>query len=296
MPQNKFLNDQKNKQVFLSAIVDSGASSHAAFQRGSMTLEATLVLPIFVLILFYFLFFFQVIKMEIQVEQALQYTSRTMAVYAGVGDVLQEGDADKEKMQQLSKGGKLISKTVAKGMVTAQLKQSGAETKFIKSGVVGLNFSQSDLSGDYIDLIVRYKLQLPFNFFKKIKTVDVQQRARTHKWTGDHGLQEAEKEDKIVYITETGSVYHTTKSCKHLDLSIRSVDVKTVEKLRNKDGGKYYACSCCKGSLKSGNVYITDYGTNYHKNRNCSGLKRTVKEIPLSKVGGRRPCKSCGGK
>lgn len=42
-------------------------------------------------------------------------------------------------------------------------------------------------------------------------------------------------------------------------------------------------------------IYITNTGTRYHNNINCSELKRTVHEVRLSDVKDtKRPCNKCG--
>ena len=44
----------------------------------------------------------------------------------------------------------------------------------------------------------------------------------------------------------------------------------------------------------SGKVYVTDYGTCYHSDLACSGLKRTIYLILLEETGGKRACGKCG--
>jgi hypothetical protein len=101
----------------------------------------------------------------------------------------------------------------------------------------------------------------------------------------------------MVYITEHGTVYHLSKKCSHLTLSIKETDIGSMKDLRNLSGGKYKECEICDDyeiELDNLKVYITDYGDRYHKSLSCSGLKRTIKAIPKSEVGDRSPCKRCG--
>ena len=115
-------------------------------------------------------------------------------------------------------------------------------------------------------------------------------------WTGyekEFGFQE--KED-IVYVTETGMVYHRNSQCTYLDLSIRMVGEKEIGKLRNENGAKYKACEKC-GRKAGKNVYITnvrEVGHSVASTIGCSGLKRKVYAIPISEALGKGECSRCG--
>lgn len=104
------------------------------------------------------------------------------------------------------------------------------------------------------------------------------------------------EDNRIVFVTKTGEVYHTSNICTHISLSIREVQFSEVSKLRNKNGAKYYPCEYCVQGKLEGSVFITEEGNRIHKNKNCTGLKRTV--IEMKKIDaesrGYRPCERCG--
>lgn len=108
-----------------------------------------------------------------------------------------------------------------------------------------------------------------------------------HRAPGDSG-------EVYVYITEGGSVYHVARNCTYLTLSIQVAGETEVEGLRNASGGKYGPCEKCARTGGTGIVYITKEGSSYHNTITCSGLKRTVRCVPLSEAGGRTPCSRCG--
>jgi len=107
-------------------------------------------------------------------------------------------------------------------------------------------------------------------------------------------VSKPEEQDIYVYITKTGSKYHSSPDCRYLRIPVSVIDSGGLEDVRNSSGGKYYACEKC-GSSEAGLVYITSDGSRYHSRADCSSLKRIVYMIPISKASGYTPCSKCGG-
>lgn len=130
-----------------------------------------------------------------------------------------------------------------------------------------------------------------------IAPISYKETMRIKAWTGYEAGGFGEEDDQIVYVTDTGVVYHKNPHCTHLDLSIHAAASSELNSLRNENGGKYHACEkCVHGSSMGGSVYITDQGDRYHNSLTCSGLKRTVYTARISEVPGKRACSKCGGK
>lgn len=68
---------------------------------------------------------------------------------------------------------------------------------------------------------------------------------RIKAWTGYEAGGFGEEDDQIVYVTDTGVVYHKNPHCTHLDLSIHAAASSELNSLRNESGGKYHACEKC---------------------------------------------------
>ena len=118
-------------------------------------------------------------------------------------------------------------------------------------------------------------------------------------YSGDPVREDAGKQETYVYVTEDSNVYHRSRGCSHLNVTIREVSYGGIKNLRSSDGSKYYLCPHCgkglkKSDLKGMTVYAADYGNRFHTSRSCSHLKRRVYRIPLSEAGGKRPCLDCG--
>ena len=114
------------------------------------------------------------------------------------------------------------------------------------------------------------------------------------KWTGYNVLSGAGEvlEDEYVYITEHGYSYHRSRNCSHLKVTIRAVSSEVIDSLRNSSGSRYHPCERCGGS-GTGILFVTPDGDRYHSDAGCSSLKRNIRTVRLSEVGGRTPCSEC---
>ncbi|MCC8029034.1 MAG: hypothetical protein LIO75_04430 [Lachnospiraceae bacterium] len=235
-------------------------------------MEAAFVLPWFLFAAVVILGMFPMLMIQTQVNAGLQYTARMLAVS------YQDTDEDKTVI------------TFAEGQLLfrSYMNEHGYEDSVLTNGLNSISLLESDLSGDYVTLTASYDAELPISFWG-IDALPVRQSVKMKKWTGSAQEQE-DTEDSYVYITPTGSAYHSTAECPYLKLSIQSVSLTQVNSLRNKSGGIYYPCSCYTGGSM---VYITDYGTQYHGDLSCSGLKRTIYRVTLDEAGDRHACSKC---
>lgn len=114
------------------------------------------------------------------------------------------------------------------------------------------------------------------------------QRTVTVKQKGFVGYTRGEEEiDPYVYITPHQAVYHCSRNCTHLSLSVRALD--------SSNRSIYEPCRFCRyDNNESGTIYVARTSNLYHENRNCSGLKRTVTRVKKSSVLGLPPCERCG--
>ena len=202
-----------------------------------MTLEAALVLPLFLFAVMNLMSFIEIYRLQSNMNMKLHQAAKEMAVTAATLDSLGEDEC--------------------------------------------------------IDFIYPYQAK-PFVAVVGFEEFTMFSRMRTRAWTGydNESASEAESEE-IVYVTQYGEVYHRSKSCSYLKVSIRGVNLALIEELRNANGACYYVCEKC-GSKCTNTVFVTTYGNRYHSTLQCSGLKRTIQDIPLSEVGDKEACKKCG--
>ncbi len=253
--------------------------------RGSLTVEAAMVVPIFLFALISLIYLNEAIRTSDIVAQRLHQNARKMAVYAYAADKAVPG------IEMGSLGGIAVSYAYVDGDVSKCLHKEGALSP-------GITWLRSEvMKNDIIDLVAQEQMKLPYDFMGALG-LSITDRARVHAFTGFdpmHGMtEEAGGDEEIVYITPSGSVYHRSRNCSHLKVTPKPVGSDSLGALRNSSGGKYYECEYCASKKAQGVYYVTAYGDRYHTSLDCQGLKRDVIAVPVSKAGGRGPCKTCG--
>lgn len=251
--------------------------------RGSMTVEASMVLPIF-------LFFMITLLMAIEMVR-LQSN-----LFAGLGS--SEAIHMEEQIQRVLQDQPLLDHF---NTDTVEEYLNGQENgRLCMSGNISVG-NLSDVQGNgRIEVIVQYRIK-PFIYWLPIGNSDggglrFQDQLFVHDFNGYRGPIEGNSREKeeIVYITENGTRYHTDTGCVSLRVSVQTVHSSRLSAMRNQSGGRYYPCERCRPS-KSGVFFITRDGDRYHRGADCSSLKRTVRAVTLEEAVwmGRSACSKC---
>lgn len=268
---------------------------------GSFSIEAALTLPVFLIGLLSFLIFFPAGIAEARLKSAMEDVGSRLASYYFAIEELEEAEAGGEDPGFLESAlakvvGSVVwapvAETLVKGMVIRELGDTWAGESLVKDGAQGISFfgSRYDKAQESIVLNASYRIKTPFSGILDL-SLPVSVRTAHRVWSGKE-MEGGAQEEEVVYVTKTGTVYHDSLSCSHLKLSVREVSVSQLDKLRNEDRAKYYPCEFC-GDRKGSTVYITNYGNRYHVSRNCSGIRRDIRSIPISQVGERGLCSRC---
>lgn len=260
-----------------------------AFRKASLTVETAMILPVFLFFFLGMVYIIYALSLEVSVKSSLYETGKELAEYAYLTEA---GEKYSENAEEYFGAG-AYAFTAAR--FCSYMGNEYWDRSIINNGSKGFSFSQSiflDESG-IIDLVVRYDIKIPFLFTGELSFPQVQ-RCRLRGWIGSKDNQEAEEE--MVYITESGSVYHRSLDCQHLKVNIRTVLPLNMATERNQSGAKYYPCVFCgNAKLKDGVYYVTSDGDRFHTSKLCSGLKRKILTVPITDVDGRSACKRCGG-
>lgn len=257
-------------------LIDSKRERASAFtSKGSITLEAAIVVPIFFFAILCLAYLLEMMALQMTVRNALYSAGREVAQQAYVGTILSAGELEERIIHNIGK--------------------DRLDGSVIAGGSTGIDCSKTTCNWNtrVMDLCVQYRVEIPILMFR-ISPINCEETLRVKGWTGYAYGAEDLSQKETVYVTETGIVYHKDPNCTYLDMSIVAVDTEQIKNLRNESGGKYYPCeSCEKAEENTVNCYITRYGTRYHKSLNCKKIQRTIYAITKEEAHGLGGCSKC---
>lgn len=275
------------RKAFLSASV-----------RASMTLEAAMVLSLLIFASVSLILPMKVLNTERKIQAGLEAVGEKFSQYAYLEDVLGKGDSSlangadgfEKKFCQYLKAG------AAEAFAQNQALEH-ADTGAIRQATMLRSRIMED--GAYFDLILDYKIQMPFPVLG-LGELPRTARCRRRAWIGAEGKDGNGKGDggtqdeEIVYVGKGSTRYHKDRNCHYLVNNLSAVSYEQALELRNKSGGKYYACAVCGKQAGVGDtVYISPEGSSYHTTQFCTSMLAYVRAVPLSEVEHLGACSYC---
>lgn len=236
--------------------------------KGSTTVEAALALPIFLFVMLAFYVMGQCKLAELAVYEAAIETAEYDAEFAYISspDLL---------LTNLKFDEYLDDRNVVK--------------KYVDGGLAGVSFLKTNFDDSgYIVIAESYSTIVDLPMIPKLrskKEFSIKQKLYRGDGTGEETTFDA-GEEAYVYVTDNRDVYHSTRACTHLNLSIREVDIDYAK------AGGFSPCERCGGSCAQ-KCFITDQGRRFHTNIKCSGLKRTIYRVEKDSVSGLPGCGRC---
>ena len=249
---------------------------------GSLTVEAAIELPLFFILIAIILQYAVVCRTAAQFSGLMTTTAQEMALVAYKDEY---GDTN-----QLVRGALSDAWAASSVIGKAPDRDAVQNASFLGSSYMKEN--------DLISLVLSYRpkpkfalISLPFTFFV--------QKAVIRGWTGAEGSAgkgSAAGEDPAhqkVYVTDSGTVYHTDPECSHLKVTVIPAAKEDLKKARNLSGHKYRKCPHCGSSGNGGQYYIDPHGECWHTSLACPSLKRSVNTVSLDECGHLRECADC---
>ncbi len=148
--QKKVDNKALSKSGRQTQLLRSTETYSRTFCQASLTVEAAVVLPLFIGFMVFLLFYFRIMQTELAVEQAMMYTARVEAAC-------------------VSKS----SDTVHPAKVQLHFLKSAKEEKvpfeYIDGEKAGISFRKSDYEGTELMLHASYRMTIPIGFFGTLR-------------------------------------------------------------------------------------------------------------------------------
>ena len=273
--------------------------SSFGFLRASMTVEAALVLPLFLLFFLTLGGGLEILRFQSRFDEALWKVGREVCVY---GTLLREGlDAqtigNAQEESAAGKAGEMIGNLAfSLGYVRARL-EDGLGSEYlseapIADGMSGLRFLQASILNpdDTVQIFVSYEAR-PHWKVPGFRTLRMENHYFGRLWTG-YALSETENE--LFYLAENAEVFHRDVNCSHLKLQPYQTTSASLALAVNASGSHYRACGICAKGVLPDVIWISPEGDCHHYRRDCSGLKRTVRAVNWEEAKKYRACSRCG--
>ena len=245
------------------------------YKRGSITIEATMLLPVFLIGMFSIVSIGKLMIFKMQMHCVL--SAEATELLNSCADGHNEAISD------------------VHGQVIGILNDYSIDYDCIVDGCEGIDLSGSRLDNtEYVEVVATYRY-IPFGAnILDIVYIPITQKCVMHAQCGYINGFLGEDSDTYVYVATNSEVYHCNRECSHIRLTIVPVEGSNIIHIRNNNGAKYYSCSSCHSNENDGILYVTPDGNKYHNSITCSGLRRRVRAIRITDVGDRRPCSRCG--
>lgn len=253
----------------------------AGKDSGSMTVEAAIVLPVFLFFFLNFLWIIEIYNLHSTLLAALREVGRELSVYAYAYDsiVHEEEDTGLEAF---------VENTVFSYLYVKQQVEEFAGDDYLDNspltyGKDGISYLSTSVlqENDVVDLVVTYQVS-PFIRIAGYYPARFYNRYYGRAWTG-YDVSRGSESDPYVYIAQNAKVYHVSRECTHIRLSITECEAWQVETLRNASGSRYLPCELCVTGGQS-RFYVAQTGERYHQKLGCSGLKRTITVMQRSEA------------
>lgn len=262
---------------------DISLAWHITLRKGSMTVEACVVLPLVLFFLLSLCSVMEMMRLHGKISFALWEIGNRLSVYACAEELLLE---DSLAIPDLA---------VSYGYVNLQLQHKLSpeylDASPLTGGAYGIQYPFCEYMGEdaCVDISAVYHVSPKIGVFPGLGCILVN-RYYARAWTG---YDVSQAPCHYVYVTEHGEAWHSRVNCSALVVTIHSVLLEDIDGKRNRDRHRYSLCQYCGEETPGRYCYITPYGEKYHITPYCQGLKRRVSAILWEDKGAYRACAIC---
>ena len=253
----------------------SAALRRRAPLSASLTVEAALVLPLFLFVLLLFSVPFRIMTAERQMQRAAETVCDRAAALAAL--------STPEAAQYRNS--------------LSALALAAARAAVSDPNLSGLSAERSSFlaDGETVRVVLDYSYTLPIPLFR-LPAIRCSRTAWRRAWIGETDPENcvaANPEEEIVYVGRHSTRYHKTARCHYLYNDLRAVSLSEATAARNASGGRYHACPVCARGASGGTVYLMPSGTAWHRDPACRAIRAYVRAVPKREVEQLGPCSYC---
>jgi len=250
--------------------------------NGSMTIEAALLLPLFLFFFLHLSSLTEMLRLHGKVEASLWNAGKQLALYTAVSP---------ETVESLPDVG--ISYLLVNQQVKSYLGKEYLESSPLVYGAAGLNFLRSEYQNkeECVDIVVTYEVTPSVTLFP-FRYRRMANRYYARVWTG-YDVSHAENRVKYVYMTPYGEVWHCNPRCSYIFHDVINVSSALIGKKKNVEGRVYELCEFCDDQLREDFVYVTAGGEKYHHDQMCTAIFKEVIALEWDKGQQYRACSRC---
>lgn len=239
-----------------------GTISDVSCLKGSLTLEASLTLPFFILIMLSVIYFINLISLQTTLQIRLEECARKLNSISCVSET------------------QPLSVLFIRSLFFTKELETFCDNACIRNGHNGISFfyTQTDSETGICDIRITYHAFIPF-IPGNIIQLPLAQRCRFKLFTGNQSGQVLTDAPQTVYITSHGSVYHINKYCSYL---IKYTDIITLDALpayEQQTSRHFTLCNACKRlqpPKSNPAIYISSTGSTYHYSKDCYYLTSDI--------------------
>ena len=256
---------------------------------GIITVEASVILPIYIFVIATLLYLFNILYIETIFQERLSEIARDISSsYYAVTALSELSDEDKSKADffQSSLPSDLPSSIINTYYINSIFFNDRilelTNSNYIINNRNGISFIGTSFDSVTNELLIKmsYKINIPF--LPSLIELPITQYCKINLYTGKHITDSQSPNDTYVYICISGNVYHTNKYCSYL-LKYTSVLPSDSPALL-----ELLPCLQCRSqhldhySLKY--VYLTDSGDCYHYSLDCSTFTRGIYKVKYEDI------------
>lgn len=291
-----FPGSKQYSKIFRASNTSSlGRAFLSTHLRGIITVEASIILPVYILIISSIIYLFNILYIQNTFQERMSEISREISSnYYIVQSIASLNSKDRLNFYQYNSQADNSSSTIVYNLSSSLVTASYISNLFNSNDIQALTNSSNivnkanglSFSGTYIDtatndLIIHlsYKIKLPF--LPGSLSLPIKQFCRLHLFYGKNITQNKGDTTTYVYCSESGNIYHTNKYCSYLTKYTSVVPVSNIPSLG------IIACYRCNYPTYSANakyVYITSDGERYHYSLDCPTFTCHIYKIDYTQL------------